>query len=151
MSGLKLYTDLGNFRAFKVLIAAEYNSIEVELPDFDPKKDAKSAEFLKKSPLGRVPVLETPSGSIFESNAIARYVARIRRDTELYGVSFFESGQVDSWIDFSAHEIELVGDYHFVSTILITVSNSCLFLGCYTVVLSSSRIHSLQPCQCSKG
>lgn len=32
-------------------------------------------------------------GSIFESNAIARYVARIRRDTELYGASFFESAQ----------------------------------------------------------
>lgn len=33
-------------------------------------------------------------GSIFESNAVARYVARMRRDTELYGVSFFESAQV---------------------------------------------------------
>ena len=33
-------------------------------------------------------------GCIFESNAIARYVARMRRDTELYGVSFFESAQV---------------------------------------------------------
>ena len=31
------------------------------------------------------------AGSIFESNAIARYVARIRRDTDLYGVSFFDS------------------------------------------------------------
>lgn len=32
-------------------------------------------------------------GSIFESNAIARYVARMRRDSELCGVSFFESAQ----------------------------------------------------------
>ncbi|CAN0447760.1 unnamed protein product, partial [Hapterophycus canaliculatus] len=32
-------------------------------------------------------------GPIFESNAIGRYVARMRRDTELYGVSFFESAQ----------------------------------------------------------
>lgn len=35
-----------------------------------------------------------PQGTIFESNAIARYVGRMRRDTELYGVSFFESAQV---------------------------------------------------------
>jgi elongation factor 1-gamma len=89
-----------------VLIAAEYNGIEIEIPDFT-SVDTKSPEFLEKSPLGRVPVLETPRGSIFESNAIARYVARMRRDTELCGVSFFESGQVDSWIDFSAHELEL--------------------------------------------
>jgi len=31
----------------------------------------------------------------------------MRRDTEIYGVSFFESGQVDSWVDFSSHNIEL--------------------------------------------
>eukprot|EP00929_Paragymnodinium_shiwhaense_P053306 TRINITY_DN26677_c0_g1_i1.p2 TRINITY_DN26677_c0_g1~~TRINITY_DN26677_c0_g1_i1.p2 ORF type:complete len:434 (+),score=136.87 TRINITY_DN26677_c0_g1_i1:91-1302(+) len=70
-------------------------------------KEHLKPEFLAKNPLGKVPVLETDSGSIFESNAIARYVARLRRDTELYGVSFFESGQVDSWIDFCSHELEL--------------------------------------------
>jgi elongation factor 1-gamma len=31
----------------------------------------------------------------------------MRRDTELYGATFFESGQVDSWIDFCSHELEL--------------------------------------------
>ncbi|CBJ27519.1 eukaryotic elongation factor-1 B gamma [Ectocarpus siliculosus] len=104
---LKLWTNPANFRAFKVLIAAEYNGVELEVPEFNHPSDSKSPDFLAKSPLGRVPVLETPQGSIFESNAIARYVARMRRDTELYGVSFFESAQVDSWIDFCAHEIEL--------------------------------------------
>lgn len=54
-----------------------------------------------------MPVLKTPQGALFESNAIARYVARMRRDTELYGATFFESGQVDSWIDFCSHELEL--------------------------------------------
>lgn len=105
---LKLYTDIGNFRSFKILIAAEYNSVDIEVPEFKAKQDNITAEFQKKSPLGRVPVLETAAGTIFESNAIARYVARIRRDTELYGSTFFESGQVDSWIDFSANDIELV-------------------------------------------
>ena len=47
------------------------------------------------------------AGVIFESNAIARYVARLRRDTELTGRSFFETAQVDSWVDFCSHEIEL--------------------------------------------
>ena len=48
-----------------------------------------------------------PAGNVFESNAIARYIARLRRDTELYGVNFFESGLVDGWLDFAAHDIEL--------------------------------------------
>mmetsp|Transcript_930 Transcript_930/g.1397 ORF Transcript_930/g.1397 Transcript_930/m.1397 type:complete len:424 (+) Transcript_930:83-1354(+) len=103
---MKLWTPPGNFRAFKILIAAEYNSVEIDVPDFS-SLDTKSPEFLAKSPMGRVPVLDTPQGSIFESNAIARYVARMRRDTEMCGASFFESSQVDSWIDFSSHEIEL--------------------------------------------
>lgn len=47
------------------------------------------------------------TGCIFESNAIARYVARARRDTEFCGSTFFETGQVDSWVDFCAHELEL--------------------------------------------
>ena len=46
-------------------------------------------------------------GSITESNAIARYIARLRADSELLGSSFFESAKVDSWIDFSSHDLEL--------------------------------------------
>ena len=102
-----LYTDAGNFRAFKVLVAAEYNSVEIAIPEFAVGTDNVTPAFLKKSPLGRVPVLDTPQGSLFESNAIARYVARLRSDTELLGASFFESAQVDTWIDFCSHDIEL--------------------------------------------
>mmetsp|Transcript_22239 Transcript_22239/g.77064 ORF Transcript_22239/g.77064 Transcript_22239/m.77064 type:complete len:433 (+) Transcript_22239:46-1344(+) len=104
---LKLYTYPGNFRAFKALIAAEYQGIDIEVPDFDVDASAKTPEFLAMSPMGKVPVLSTPQGAIFESNAIARYVARLRRDTDLYGRTFFESAVVDSWVDFCAHELEL--------------------------------------------
>ena len=76
MSELTLYVDSGNFRAFKILIAAEYNGIDIKVPAFKIGQDNKNATFLKKSPLGRVPLLETSSGCIFESNAIARYVAK---------------------------------------------------------------------------
>lgn len=110
---LTLHTDAGNFRAFKILIAAEYNDVPVNVPEFKMLKDNVTDEFRKKSPLGKVPVLDTPQGSLFESNAIARYVARLRRDTNLYGVSFFDSAQVDSWIDFCSHEIELAATMWF--------------------------------------
>jgi elongation factor 1-gamma len=104
---LTLYTYPGNFRAFKALIAAEYNGVSVSVPPFRMPADAKSAEFKDKSPMGKVPVLETDQGCIFESNAIARYIARIRADTELTGANFFESAQVDSWIDWCANELEV--------------------------------------------
>merc|ERR1719271_729395 len=57
--------------------------------------------------MGKVPVLKTPQGAIFESNAIARYVARLRKDSEIYGRTFYESALIDSWVDFCAHELEL--------------------------------------------
>ena len=33
----------------------------------------KTPEFLKKNPNGEVPLMETPDGPIYESNAIAKY------------------------------------------------------------------------------
>lgn len=102
-----LLVDGGNFRAFKILIAAEYNGVSIDVPAFTAGTDNKTPAFLAKSPMGRVPVLDTPAGSINESNAIARYVANMRRDTELMGSTFFDSAKVDSWVDFCAHEIEL--------------------------------------------
>lgn len=35
----------------------------------------KSPEYLAKHPLGKVPVLESPEGYIYESNTILRYLA----------------------------------------------------------------------------
>jgi elongation factor 1-gamma len=103
---LKLYTYMPNYRAWKTLIAAAYNDIKIDVPPFELHKDNVTPEFLAKNPLGKVPVLETPHGCIFESNAIARYVTRLRQDTDLCGCGFFESSQVDQWIDFSANELE---------------------------------------------
>lgn len=97
---MKLYTPPGNFRAFKILIAAEFNDVDISIPDFKEFKP-------EMSPTGRLPILETGSGVLFESNAIARYIARIRSDTGLMGATFFDSAAVDSWIDFCSNELEL--------------------------------------------
>jgi elongation factor 1-gamma len=102
-----LFTYKGDFRALKALIAAKYNGVEIATPEFTVGEDNTTPEFLAKSPLGKVPALDTPEGSLFESSAIARYVARLRRDTELCGRTFFESGQVDAWVDFSSHQVEV--------------------------------------------
>ena len=50
-------------------------------------------------------MLETPEGSLFESNAIARYIARLA-PSNLLGSSAFEAGQVDMWIDWSTNEVD---------------------------------------------
>ena len=103
MTGYTLHAPAGSFRAFKILIAAEYNGIEIDIPEFD----ASVATAL--SPTGKAPVLQTPSGGvIFESHSIARYIARMRRDIGLTGNgSIVEEAAVDSWCDFCANNLEL--------------------------------------------
>lgn len=99
-----LYTPPGSFRAFKILIAAEFNSIDIDIPEYDYEK------VVSMSPTGKAPVLELPSGAIlFESNSIAKYIAKLRKDTGLMGQngSFQEKAMIEQWCDFSANVLEL--------------------------------------------
>lgn len=95
---MKLYTHAGSFRAQKVLIAAEFAGLDIE-----PVTEATKG----KSPVGKSPVLETAQGNVFESNAIARFVARSAPLAGLMGSSFFASAQVDAWVDYVANDIEV--------------------------------------------
>merc|ERR1712212_439301 len=72
-----LFTYPENFRAFKVLIAAQYSGAKVNVDNsFVFGETNKSESFLKKFPLGKVPAFESNNGEcIFESNAIAMAVA----------------------------------------------------------------------------
>ena len=101
-----LYAFPGAYRTQKTLIAAKYVGVDIAVPSFELGKDNKTPAFLAKNPAGKIPVLDTPTGPLFESNAIARYVARLRPDSGLYGASFYQQAQVDQWIDFSANELE---------------------------------------------
>lgn len=116
MPSYTLHTPPGSFRAFAPLIAAEYNGIDVEVPDFN------AAAVADKSPTGKAPLLVLPNGStLFSSHAIARYVASIRRDTGLCGASLADQAAVDAWIDFAATDLELPACVWFypVSTVIV--------------------------------
>jgi elongation factor 1-gamma len=54
-------------------VAAKYNGVEVNMPAFDYEKDSQADWFKAKNPSGKVPLLDTDNGTVFESNAIARY------------------------------------------------------------------------------
>lgn len=102
-----LHAGNTNKNAFKALITAEYTGVNVELvKNFEMGVTNKTPEFLKMNPIGKVPVLETPDGPIFESNAIARYVARLKADNPLLGSSLIDSAHIEQWIDFSSLEID---------------------------------------------
>jgi len=74
MQSGKLYTYADNFKAQKIQIAAKYSRFQLDLPEFVVGETDKSADFLKKFPLGKVPAFEDDKICLFEPNAIAYYV-----------------------------------------------------------------------------
>merc|ERR1712130_924523 len=104
MVGGTLFTYPDNFRAQKAEIAAKYSGAKLTVSkDFKFGETNKSAEFLKKFPLGKVPAFEGSDGTLLtESNAIAYYVA----NDELRGGS--DAGaraQVVQWVCMADNEI----------------------------------------------
>ena len=98
-----LYTFPDNFRAFKILIAAQYSGAKVTVsPNFKLGETNKTVDFLKKFPLGKVPAFEGSDGTcIFESNAIAHYVA----NAELRGSNNKDAALIQQFIYFADNEI----------------------------------------------
>jgi elongation factor 1-gamma len=103
-SSYKLYAPEASFRAFSILIAAEYNGVSI-----DVSTDLGAAS--TKSPVGKLPVLECSrqngSDCIFSSAAAARFVAGLRRDTGLTGQTVVEGACIDAWMDWAAQDLEL--------------------------------------------
>ena len=60
---MQLYTFAGNTHALQSLIIARYNGVEIAVPPFEMGKDNKTPAFLKMSPMGKVPLLQTSEGT----------------------------------------------------------------------------------------
>lgn len=88
---MKVYKNShGNPFANFVLLASDFSGAKAEEVLVENKEEVKD-----KLPTGKFPVLEVEGHQIFESNAIARYIAKAKPESGLYGKSVFESSQVD--------------------------------------------------------
>lgn len=63
---------------------------------------------LEAAPTRVIPELHRGNLVVRYTNAILRWVGRVTQTADIYGSSFFESAQVDSWLDWS--ELELAYD-----------------------------------------
>jgi len=94
----------------KILVTAAYGGVQIQVEDKD-----NFPENLQKHPLASVrtydsrwPVLVTSSGPIWQTHAIARYVAKIGSDSsQLLGSTPYQEGLITQWIDFLANELYL--------------------------------------------
>jgi glutathione S-transferase len=84
----------------KTLYVLEEAGADYEFKFVDLSKGEQRAdEFVAKTPIGKVPVLEHNGEHLFESGAICRYVANVS-DSPLYPADKMQRAQVDQWMDF---------------------------------------------------
>jgi len=97
---LTIYGGAQNGNVWKSLIAAKYGGVEIKLAEgFQMGVTNKSPEYLAMNPYGLVPTLETPEGPLYESNTIARYVARQGTNKTIYGGSDYQISLIDQGLD----------------------------------------------------
>ncbi|KID97499.1 eEF-1B gamma subunit-like protein, partial [Metarhizium majus ARSEF 297] len=103
----KIYSFMPNGRVFKIMAAAKLNNLEIEVADYQHMVTNKSAEFLEKFPLGKVPAFEGVDGlCLFESDAIARYIASSGPfSSQVLGSDAVTSAQIQQWVCFTEGEI----------------------------------------------
>ncbi|KAG6840011.1 hypothetical protein C0991_009643, partial [Blastosporella zonata] len=82
--------------------------VPVELPvGYEHYVDNKKPEYLSKFPHGKIPAFEQPDGfKLFESTAIARYVAALAPNAGLLGKDLKESALIDQWIHLTETEVD---------------------------------------------
>jgi len=97
----KVFTYPNNPSVHKAVIVGKYVGVTFDqTTEFKMGTENKTPEFLAMNPFGQVPTLSTPEGPLFESNAIARYVARKSADAGLIlGKGAYEESVVDQWIE----------------------------------------------------
>lgn len=61
--------------------------------------EQRSDDFKKRTPVGKVPILEHDGEHLFESGAICRYVANVS-NSALYPADKLQRARVDQWMDF---------------------------------------------------
>jgi len=105
---VRIYSSKGHPNFLKSEIAGHFGGVKVELIDgFEFGKTNKTEEFFKLNPNGQIPTAVTSDGPIFESNAIAYYVARIGHDAKaLLGDTPYQQAQVDEWVNFTRSRFE---------------------------------------------
>ncbi|RKO86991.1 hypothetical protein BDK51DRAFT_35188 [Blyttiomyces helicus] len=102
----KIYSYPSNPRVYKAQIAAKYNGLEIEVVPTAVGTDTKTPEFLAKFPLGKVPTFETTDGFyLYESSAIAQYIASSKEGTTLLGKNKKEAALIQQFTAIADTEV----------------------------------------------
>ncbi|KAI0701218.1 elongation factor 1-gamma [Cytidiella melzeri] len=91
----------------RIRAIATFGGLKVDLPEsYVHHEDNKKAAFLEKFPHGKIPALETKDGFyLFETSAIARYIASLAPNSSLLPSDPKDAALVDQWNSVADSEI----------------------------------------------
>ena len=113
---MKIYGDKGSGNCQKVSMTADFLKIPYQWVDVDiMKSQSRSDAFLRKSPMGQVPIIELADGRVLaQSNAIIRYLAV---GSSLLPADPFTQAKIDEllfWEQYSHEPYVATSRYHMV-------------------------------------
>ncbi len=95
---MKFYIFICSPRAFKVMAVANHLGLDYELQQLDPTKgEHLSAAYATVNPNKRIPAMEDEGFILWESNAIAQYLASKKPETGLLPPDGRARAQVNQW------------------------------------------------------
>ncbi|KAJ5504957.1 glutathione S-transferase [Penicillium fimorum] len=99
----KIWSYTPSPRVMRIQAAANFNGLELAIPDFVMRETNRSPEFLSKFPFGKVPTFEGADGTnLIETDAIAEYMALSGPAAgQLMGSTPIEQATIRQWICFS--------------------------------------------------
>lgn len=105
-----------NARRVRIFLAEKGITVPLEPVDLG-KLEHRSAAYLARNPLGRVPMLELDDGTIItESVAICRYFEEIQPEPALFGHGALGRAEVEMWNRRAELELYLAVQYAFRHT-----------------------------------
>ncbi|KAL4783754.1 glutathione S-transferase [Aspergillus varians] len=102
-----VYSYPNNPRVYKIQAVANLNNLTIETGDFIFHQTNETPEYLAKFPLGKAPGFSSADGvHLFESNAIAQYVAESGpAKDQLLGSSPAERATIQQWVTMAETEL----------------------------------------------
>lgn len=98
---IKLYGFTPSFPVNRVRLCLNAMGVEYEHIPVNPLAgETQTDEYLKMSPSGKVPALDDDGFTVFESNAIMRYLCR-KHKSDFYPDDIAAQAKVDEWVDFT--------------------------------------------------
>jgi len=100
-----LWTTPAHYTGICIRAVASFGDLKLDLADYKHREDNHKPEFRSKFPHGKIPTFEGKDGfTLFETQAIARYVASLAPNSTLLGASPKEAALVDQWVSFANYE-----------------------------------------------